>query len=141
MVPHLMTARVLTKADKHIHFKNTHNHTDTNCMQQHTHICTHTHHKNTSILVMGLMETRKKMVNQQAEEKRQIFGFDLKDFKKKSVMELELVLGYKGRRGGFGRGIAGFRDPSGWVIGKLPDTALSSPEYFFFQDGQKDKSL
>ena len=51
------------------------------------------------------------------------------------------MLGYKGRRGGFGRGIAGFRDPSGWVIGKLPDTALSSPEFFFFQDGQKDKSL
>ena len=45
--------RALTKADKHIHYISRHTHT---CAQTpHTHI-----HKNTSILVMGLMETEER---------------------------------------------------------------------------------
>ena len=86
MAHHLMKAQGVTKADKHTRFK-THTHTHTLYIyiyiytHKHTHkhahklhatahttlthtlIRNHIHRKNTSILVMGLMET-KKMINQ-----------------------------------------------------------------------------
>ena len=59
MAPHLMRAQGAYKADKH---------------------ATPTPRKNTSIEVMGLMETEeRKPENQQAEEKRWVFSFDLKE--------------------------------------------------------------
>ena len=60
--------RALTKADKHIHSKthmpHTHRHTHT-YTHMHAHIHTHTphtytHRKNTSLVVMGLMETEER---------------------------------------------------------------------------------
>ena len=50
MAPHLMRAQGAYKADKHA----THAHTYTNT----TH--THTHLKNTSVVVVGLMETEER---------------------------------------------------------------------------------
>ena len=46
--------RALTKVDKHA----THTHAHTNIDKHpHTHTHTHTHRKNTSIVVLGMMET------------------------------------------------------------------------------------
>ena len=57
MAPHLMRAQGAYKADKHA--TPTHAHTPTNT--PHPHARTHTHTaKNTSIVVMGLMETEER---------------------------------------------------------------------------------
>ena len=54
MAPHLMRAQGAYKADKHA--RPTHAHTPTNTPPTHT----HKHRKNTSIVVMGLMETEER---------------------------------------------------------------------------------
>ena len=61
MAPHLMRAQGAYKADKHT--RPTHAHTPTNTPPTHT----HTYRKNTSIVVMGLMETeeRKREISRQ----------------------------------------------------------------------------
>ena len=56
MAPHLMRTQGAYKADKHATPTHAHTH-------KHPHT-PHTHRKNTSIVVMGLMETRKKARNQ-----------------------------------------------------------------------------
>ena len=63
MLPHLTRAQGAYKADKHATPTHAHTHTPTNT--PHTH--THTHRKNTSIVVMGLMETeeRKREISRQ----------------------------------------------------------------------------
>ena len=53
MAPHLMRAQGAYKADKHATPTHTHTH-------KHPHTHTHTHRKNTSIVVMGLMETEER---------------------------------------------------------------------------------
>ena len=53
MAPHLMRAQGTYKADKHAIPKHAHTH-------KHPHTHTHTHRKNTSIVVMGLMETEER---------------------------------------------------------------------------------
>ena len=67
MAPHLMRAQGAYKADKHA--RPTHTHTPTNTpphthtnthTHTHTHTHTQTHRKNTSIVVMGLMETEER---------------------------------------------------------------------------------
>ena len=58
MAPHLMRAQGAYKADKHA--THTHTHTQTPPTHTHTRTHTHTHHKNTSIRVMGLMETEER---------------------------------------------------------------------------------
>ena len=70
MAPHLMSAQGAYKADKYA--RPTHAHTPT------TPHPPHTHRKNTSIVVMGLMETeeRKREISRQ---KRWVFSFDLKE--------------------------------------------------------------
>ena len=52
MAPHLMRAQGAYKADTHV--TSTHAHTPTNTPPPHT------HRKNTSIVVMGLMETEER---------------------------------------------------------------------------------
>ena len=64
MAPHLMRAQGAYEADKHATptHAQTPPHTHT-----HTHTYTHTHRKNTSMVVMGLMETeeRKREISRQ----------------------------------------------------------------------------
>ena len=70
MAPHLMRAQGAYKADKHATptHAHTHKHPHTHMHAHiHTHTHTHTHRKNTSIVVMGLMETeeRKREISRQ----------------------------------------------------------------------------
>ena len=67
MAPTSPQPTVLTKPDKHIHFKTHTPHAHTRIHTTHTHIHipppnthTHTHGKNRSIVVMGLMETEER---------------------------------------------------------------------------------
>ena len=84
MAPHLMRAQGAHKADKHATHTHMHTHPQTPHTSTYTHACahththTHTHCKNTSIVVMGLMETeeRKQEISRQ---KRWVFSFDLKE--------------------------------------------------------------
>ena len=64
MAPHLMRAQDAYKADK---ISMPHPHTHTHPQTPHPHTHTHTHRKNTSIVVMGLMETeeRKREISRQ----------------------------------------------------------------------------
>ena len=59
MAPHLMRAQGAYKADKHATHTHAHTYTHTT-PHTHTHTHTHTHRKNTSIVVMGLMETEER---------------------------------------------------------------------------------
>ncbi len=68
MVPHLMRAQGAYKADKHA--RPTHAHTPTNTPPTHTHTHTHTHRKNTSIVVMGLMETEERKLEISRQKRR-----------------------------------------------------------------------
>ena len=62
MAPHLMRAQGAYKADKHA--RPTHAHTPTNTPP------THTHRKNTSIVVMGLMETEERKLEISRQKRR-----------------------------------------------------------------------
>ena len=64
MAPHLMRAQGAYKADKHA--RPTHAHTPTNTPPTHT----HKHPKNTSIVVMGLMETEERKLEISRQKRR-----------------------------------------------------------------------
>ncbi len=64
MAPHLMRAQGAYKADKHA--RPTHAHTPTNTPPTHT----HKHRKNTSIVVMGLMETEERKLEISRQKRR-----------------------------------------------------------------------
>ena len=64
MAPHLMRAQGAHKADKHA--RPTHAHTPTNTPPTHT----HKHRKNTSIVVMGLMETEERKLEISRQKRR-----------------------------------------------------------------------
>ena len=66
MAPHLMRAQGAYKANKHA--RPTHAHTPTNTPPIHTH--THTHRKNTSIVVIGLMETEERKLEISRQKRR-----------------------------------------------------------------------
>ena len=63
MAPHLMRVQGTYKADKHATPTHTHTHKHPHTptpTRTHTHTHIHTHRKNTSIVVMGLMETEER---------------------------------------------------------------------------------
>ena len=64
MAPHLMRAQGAYKADKHA--RPTHAHPPTNTPPTHT----HTRRKNTSIVVMGLMETEERKLEISRQKRR-----------------------------------------------------------------------
>ena len=64
MALHLMRAQGAYKVDKHA--RPTHAHTPTNTPPTHT----HTHRKNTSIVVMGLMETEERKLEISRQKRR-----------------------------------------------------------------------
>ena len=68
MAPHLMRAQGAYKADKHA--RHTHAHTLTNTPLTHTHI----HRKNTSIVVVGLMETEEGKLEISRQKRRDGFS-------------------------------------------------------------------
>ena len=75
MAPHFMRAQGAYKADKHATptHAHTHKHTHTHPATRtrtHTHTHTHTHRKNTSIVVMGLMETEERKLEISRQKRR-----------------------------------------------------------------------
>ena len=75
MAPHLMRAQGAYKADKHA--RPTHTHTPTNTPPTHT----HTYRKNTSIVVVGLMETEERKLEISRQKRRG--GFSVLTWKRR----------------------------------------------------------